>query len=221
MPLSISFIREDEYLVNMQHTVIPSWYQREGYISLGPGPCAVELCGPDGRWRHRRRRWCFGSDGWVCVPSCRWLFLRGAWSAGAPPSPLALVPRWPPPFGRPLRGWLGDLRRRSTWAGAGGLPLRFSGGWGLPVVDVGRGVPLPVGAPSVGAAAGRRSCRAAFASFPRASGESFVQYCAGPTTTTLVGVVPLPGGVVVLSWESSSFRLAAAVRFPSSRHCLC
>lgn len=31
MLLSIS-IREDEYLVNMQHTVIPSWYQREGYI---------------------------------------------------------------------------------------------------------------------------------------------------------------------------------------------
>lgn len=25
-------VREDEYLVNMQHTVIPSWYQREGYI---------------------------------------------------------------------------------------------------------------------------------------------------------------------------------------------
>ena len=25
--------REDEYLVNMQHTVIPSWYQREGYIN--------------------------------------------------------------------------------------------------------------------------------------------------------------------------------------------
>ncbi|XP_011011649.1 PREDICTED: ferrochelatase-2, chloroplastic-like isoform X4 [Populus euphratica] len=24
--------REDEYLVSMQHTVIPSWYQREGYI---------------------------------------------------------------------------------------------------------------------------------------------------------------------------------------------
>ncbi|XP_043698329.1 ferrochelatase-2, chloroplastic isoform X2 [Telopea speciosissima] len=24
--------RQDEYLVNMQHTVIPSWYQREGYI---------------------------------------------------------------------------------------------------------------------------------------------------------------------------------------------
>ncbi|KAI5672066.1 hypothetical protein M9H77_12430 [Catharanthus roseus] len=24
--------REDEYLINMQHTVIPSWYQREGYI---------------------------------------------------------------------------------------------------------------------------------------------------------------------------------------------
>lgn len=22
----------DEYLVNMQHTVIPSWYQREGYV---------------------------------------------------------------------------------------------------------------------------------------------------------------------------------------------
>jgi len=31
MSLSI-FCREDEYLVNMQHTVIPSWYQREGYI---------------------------------------------------------------------------------------------------------------------------------------------------------------------------------------------
>ncbi|KAL4196892.1 hypothetical protein AMTRI_Chr04g248580 [Amborella trichopoda] len=27
-----SIFREDEYLVNMQHTVIPSWYQREGYI---------------------------------------------------------------------------------------------------------------------------------------------------------------------------------------------
>lgn len=27
------FVREDEYLVNMQHTVIPSWYQREGYIT--------------------------------------------------------------------------------------------------------------------------------------------------------------------------------------------
>lgn len=25
-------VRDDEYLVNMQHTVIPSWYQREGYI---------------------------------------------------------------------------------------------------------------------------------------------------------------------------------------------
>ncbi|KAH9664678.1 Ferrochelatase-2 [Citrus sinensis] len=28
-----SIFREDEYLVNMQHTVIPSWYQREGYIT--------------------------------------------------------------------------------------------------------------------------------------------------------------------------------------------
>ncbi|XP_077253701.1 ferrochelatase-2, chloroplastic-like isoform X2 [Tasmannia lanceolata] len=27
-----SIFKEDEYLVNMQHTVIPSWYQREGYI---------------------------------------------------------------------------------------------------------------------------------------------------------------------------------------------
>ncbi|KAK6150834.1 hypothetical protein DH2020_015766 [Rehmannia glutinosa] len=27
-----SIFREDEYLVNMQHTVIPSWYQRQGYI---------------------------------------------------------------------------------------------------------------------------------------------------------------------------------------------
>ncbi|KNA10563.1 hypothetical protein SOVF_143220 [Spinacia oleracea] len=27
-----SIFREDEYLVNMQHTVIPSWYQRDGYI---------------------------------------------------------------------------------------------------------------------------------------------------------------------------------------------
>lgn len=24
--------REDEYLVNMQHTVIPSWYNRNGYV---------------------------------------------------------------------------------------------------------------------------------------------------------------------------------------------
>ncbi|WJX34782.1 hypothetical protein P8452_22859 [Trifolium repens] len=27
-----SIFRDDEYLVNMQHTVLPSWYQREGYI---------------------------------------------------------------------------------------------------------------------------------------------------------------------------------------------
>lgn len=27
-----SIFKEDEYLVNMQHIVIPSWYQREGYI---------------------------------------------------------------------------------------------------------------------------------------------------------------------------------------------
>ncbi|XP_021731865.1 ferrochelatase-2, chloroplastic-like [Chenopodium quinoa] len=27
-----SIFREDDYLVNMQHTVIPSWYQRDGYI---------------------------------------------------------------------------------------------------------------------------------------------------------------------------------------------
>ncbi|XP_077221503.1 ferrochelatase-2, chloroplastic-like [Tasmannia lanceolata] len=27
-----SIFKEDEYLVNMQHTIIPSWYQREGYI---------------------------------------------------------------------------------------------------------------------------------------------------------------------------------------------
>ncbi|KAG9456917.1 hypothetical protein H6P81_001425 [Aristolochia fimbriata] len=27
-----NIFKEDEYLVNMQHTVIPSWYQREGYI---------------------------------------------------------------------------------------------------------------------------------------------------------------------------------------------
>ncbi|XWS29984.1 hypothetical protein CRYUN_Cryun24cG0078500 [Craigia yunnanensis] len=27
-----SIFRDDKYLVNMQHTVIPSWYQREGYI---------------------------------------------------------------------------------------------------------------------------------------------------------------------------------------------
>ncbi|KAL5075101.1 hypothetical protein RYX36_014085 [Vicia faba] len=27
-----SIFREDEYLVNMEHTVLPSWYQREGYI---------------------------------------------------------------------------------------------------------------------------------------------------------------------------------------------
>lgn len=24
--------RQDEYLVNMQHTVIPSWYNRNGYV---------------------------------------------------------------------------------------------------------------------------------------------------------------------------------------------
>lgn len=32
IPLLFALSREDEYLVNMQHTVIPSWYQREGYV---------------------------------------------------------------------------------------------------------------------------------------------------------------------------------------------
>ncbi|KAF7117128.1 hypothetical protein RHSIM_RhsimUnG0003000 [Rhododendron simsii] len=34
---------EDEYLVNMQHTVIPSWYQREGYIKAMADLIAKEL----------------------------------------------------------------------------------------------------------------------------------------------------------------------------------
>lgn len=37
------FIREDEYLVNMQHTVIPSWYQREGYIKAMANLIEMEL----------------------------------------------------------------------------------------------------------------------------------------------------------------------------------
>ncbi|KAE9449740.1 hypothetical protein C3L33_18360, partial [Rhododendron williamsianum] len=36
-------IWEDEYLVNMQHTVIPSWYQREGYIKAMADLIAKEL----------------------------------------------------------------------------------------------------------------------------------------------------------------------------------
>lgn len=32
LTMSVTIFREDEYLINMQHTVIPSWYQREGYI---------------------------------------------------------------------------------------------------------------------------------------------------------------------------------------------
>ena len=35
--------REDEYLVNMQHTVIPSWYQREGYIKAMASLIEAEL----------------------------------------------------------------------------------------------------------------------------------------------------------------------------------
>ncbi|KAI8535421.1 hypothetical protein RHMOL_Rhmol10G0172600 [Rhododendron molle] len=38
-----SIFREDEYLVNMQHTVIPSWYQREGYIKAMADLIAKEL----------------------------------------------------------------------------------------------------------------------------------------------------------------------------------
>lgn len=30
--MALLFGREDEYLVNMQHTVIPSWYSRDGYV---------------------------------------------------------------------------------------------------------------------------------------------------------------------------------------------
>ncbi|KAJ0467536.1 putative protoporphyrin ferrochelatase [Helianthus annuus] len=40
-----SIFREDEYLVNMQHTVIPSWYQREGYIKAMAGLIENELKG--------------------------------------------------------------------------------------------------------------------------------------------------------------------------------
>lgn len=42
-----SIFREDEYLVNMQHTVIPSWYQREGYIKAMANLIEKELEGFD------------------------------------------------------------------------------------------------------------------------------------------------------------------------------
>eukprot|EP00249_Psilotum_nudum_P025021 c29351_g1_i2 orf=379-2025(+) len=35
--------REDEYLVRMQHTVIPSWYQREGYVKAMSALIQIEL----------------------------------------------------------------------------------------------------------------------------------------------------------------------------------
>ncbi|KAL9244674.1 hypothetical protein vseg_018429 [Gypsophila vaccaria] len=38
-----SIFRDDEYLVNMQHTVIPSWYQREGYIKAMVDLIEIEL----------------------------------------------------------------------------------------------------------------------------------------------------------------------------------
>ncbi|KAL8159621.1 hypothetical protein V2J09_001158 [Rumex salicifolius] len=38
-----SIFREDEYLVNMQHTVIPSWYQREGYTKAMTDLIEIEL----------------------------------------------------------------------------------------------------------------------------------------------------------------------------------
>jgi len=41
------FFRDDEYLVNMQHTVIPSWYQREGYINAMANLIEKELKGFD------------------------------------------------------------------------------------------------------------------------------------------------------------------------------
>lgn len=43
MMVKCLFTREDEYLVNMQHTVIPSWYQREGYIKAMADLIAKEL----------------------------------------------------------------------------------------------------------------------------------------------------------------------------------
>ncbi|KAL5174113.1 Ferrochelatase-2, chloroplastic [Glycine soja] len=42
-----SIFRDDEYLVNMQHTVIPSWYQREGYIKAMTNLIEKELKGFD------------------------------------------------------------------------------------------------------------------------------------------------------------------------------
>ncbi|KAL2342857.1 hypothetical protein Fmac_004142 [Flemingia macrophylla] len=42
-----SIFREDEYLVNMQHTVIPSWYQRQGYIKAMANLIEKELKGFD------------------------------------------------------------------------------------------------------------------------------------------------------------------------------
>ena len=35
--------REDEYLVEMQHTVIPSWFQRRGYVEAMAGLIAREM----------------------------------------------------------------------------------------------------------------------------------------------------------------------------------
>ncbi|KAF1867689.1 hypothetical protein Lal_00050122 [Lupinus albus] len=42
-----SIFREDEYLANMQHTVIPSWYQREGYVTAMANLIEKELKGFD------------------------------------------------------------------------------------------------------------------------------------------------------------------------------
>ena len=52
--------REDEYLVKMQHTVIPSWFQRRGYVEAMAGLIAREMGTMPIPEEVRRRGWYVG-----------------------------------------------------------------------------------------------------------------------------------------------------------------
>ena len=59
--------RQDEYLVNMQHTVIPSWYNRDGYVQSMATLIEKELA------KFNRPEEVGFQTGFSCILSCPFL----------------------------------------------------------------------------------------------------------------------------------------------------
>jgi hypothetical protein len=142
-------------------------------------------------------------------------------AGSAPPQSTPADLRGRPPLPRPRRcrsfGAPGPDRRR-----LGGGPWPRIGGWGDRSPSLGRywgrvrfpWLPRFRGAPAwwgaicwhrrrltlVAGGCHRRPLAPPSTHYPRTTGESPAQCCAGPSTAAFTGIVPLPGGGGVQSW---------------------